>query len=540
MKQRSKFLAVLLLLFTLAPLAAQKAKAKKKKPVPVKVVDEDTEDETYEEKPAVKDAVKPPQSQVEKSVHDREAAEFEKKAPAAENKPSEKTETPPVATAVFVPPPDTDEVAKKHYIRGGLIATNTYYMDPTINPGLYSGFFRPFAKYTYDEKWEFSARGLMTVKHYIEPLGTLKQTNVVGSLEILAGETKFGTHHIMAGRNFYAIEQGLLFANFADGVSYTGKYAFGSVRAFAVFSGDYGSSLCGLNVTGCNGDPSPFVNTPNLAPDAGIQNSGKRVFFAGEYFSPEYLGGQLFAYTLISRDLIKEDGVNAKYEYNPWYGGAGLRGYVFNSNYRYRGDFIYQGGSTYNRVLNGSSEQTSISAMAMLANFTWTLPMMKKIDPQLTADFAMGTGDADSSRVNNGSQSNTSGSYTAFQNFGSFSGGLALKPRLANLQVYRLGTYFRPFKSTYSLRNLSVQLKYSYYRKSVSVGGISDPYATEDDANVGHAADLALVYNVKADVQFFYGFGLFKPGAAYPVLNFDGTDGQAWRYAHLVSLTLIF
>jgi hypothetical protein len=50
----------------------------------VKVVDEDTEDETYEEKPAVKDAVKPPQSQVEKSVHDREAAEFEKKAPAAE------------------------------------------------------------------------------------------------------------------------------------------------------------------------------------------------------------------------------------------------------------------------------------------------------------------------------------------------------------------------------------------------------------------------------------------------------------------------
>ncbi|HMV37514.1 MAG TPA: alginate export family protein, partial [Turneriella sp.] len=147
---------------------------------------------------------------------------------------------------------------------------------------------------------------------------------------------------------------------------------------------------------------------------------------------------------------------------------------------------------------------------------------------------------ADSSRMTNASQSNTEGSYTAFHNFGSYSGGLALKPRLANMQIVRLGTYFRPLKPNFTLRNLAVQLKYSYYRKSVATGGISDPAATQASNDVGHAGDLALTFNPMADLQFFWGFGVFKPGAAYPQLNFDGTDGQAWRYAHLFSLTLIF
>jgi hypothetical protein len=61
-------------------------------------------------------------------------------------------------------------------------------------------------------------------------------------------------------------------------------------------------------------------------------------------------------------------------------------------------------------------------------------------------------------RMTNASQSNTEGSYKAFDNFGSYSGGLAL------------------------------QLKYSYYRKSVATGGISDPAATEASRDVTHGA----------------------------------------------------
>ena len=511
------YLLALILAYSVAPLAAQQKRAKK--PTAAKP------------QPASQKPEKPAATRVEVAEED-----------AADAKSAAEAETKIAPPPVLVTPPavEAEEPQNHHYLRGGLMATNTYYIDPVINPGLFAGFYRPFAKYSYNDKYSGVARGLLTVKHYVEPVGTLQQTKVTGSIELLAAEAKYDRHVFTAGRSFYMIEQGLLFANFADGFGYNGRFPFGQLRGFATYSADYGTSACALNVTGCNGDAGPFVNTPNLLPDSGIQNSGRRVFFAAEYFTPEYAGSQATAYALYSRDMISEDTSRTKYAYHPWYGGLGLRGYIVNSNLRYRADIIYQGGSTYNLVLNGVSEAATISAMAALANVTYNLPVLRDYDSQLTAEVAAGSGDADSSRMTNASQSNTEGSYTAFHNFGSYSGGLALKPRLANMQIVRLGTYFRPLKPNFTLRNLAVQLKYSYYRKSVATGGISDPAATQASNDVGHAGDLALTFNPMADLQFFWGFGIFKPGAAYPQLNFDGTDGQAWRYAHLFSLTLIF
>jgi len=508
------------------------------------VVPVDAQVKPSEKLPAAKPETAPPKKEaapVAKPARQTDDEDADEEAP----EPEKKVDPPPVAVApppvlVTPPPSETEEPKNHHYLRGGLMATNTYYIDPVINPGLFAGFYRPFAKYSYNDKYSGVARGLLTVKHYVEPIGTLQQTKVTGSIELLAAEAKYDRHVFTAGRSFYMIEQGLLFANFADGFGYNGRFPFGQLRGFATYSADYGTSACALNVTGCNGDAGPFVNTPNLLPDSGIQNSGRRVFFAAEYFTPEYMGSQATAYALYSRDMISEDASRTKYAYHPWYGGLGLKGYIVNSNLRYRADVIYQGGSTYNLVQNGVSAPATISALAALANVTYNLPVLREYDSQLTAEVAAGSGDADSSRMTNASQSNTDGSYTAFHNFGSFSGGLALKPRLANMQIVRLGTYFRPLKPNFTLRNLAVQLKYSYYRKSVATGGISDPAATEVSNDVGHAGDLAVTFNPMADLQFFWGFGVFKPGSAYPVLNFDGTDGQTWRYAHLVSLTLIF
>jgi len=496
--------------------------------------------------PAAKPPVAKPGGKSDATPSKKETAPASVPADETDDEPEVKAEAEVVkkesAAPVVVPLPaaDVDEPSAHHYLRGGLMATNTYYIDPVINPGLFAGFYRPFAKYSYNEKYSASARGLLTLKHYIEPIGTVQQTKLTGSIEILAAEAKYDRHTFTAGRSFYMIEQGLLFANFADGFGYTGRFPFGQLRGFATYSAEYGAAACALNLTGCNGDPGPFVNTPNLLPDSGVQNSGRRIFFAAEYYTPEYLGAQATAYGLYSRDMISEDASRTKYAYHPWYGGLGLRGYIVNSNYRYRADVIYQGGSTFNLVQNGVSAPANISAVAALLSFTYNLPVLRQYDSQLTAEFAAGSGDADSSRMTNASQSNTDGTYTAFHNFGSFSGGLALKPRLANMQVLRLGTYFRPLKPNFALRNLAVQLKYSYYRKSVAAGGISDPGATEASADVGHAGDLAVTFNPMADLQFFWGFGLFKPGSAYPLTNFDGTDGQAWRYAHLISLTLVF
>lgn len=44
----------------------------------------------------------------------------------------------------------------------------------------------------------------------------------------------------------------------------------------------------------------------------------------------------------------------------------------------------------------------------------------------------------------------------------------------------------------------------------------------------------ALIYSVRKDIQFFYGFGIFKPGRASPDFNSDGTDGRALRAAALL------
>lgn len=436
----------------------------------------------------------------------------------------------------------SDTQKSDHVFRLGVIAANTFYQDKTITKGLFSGFYRPYLKYNYQKKYEALVRGNLTAKHYLqEPTDGTKQTSAVGILEIASFEATFGNNRLSFGRSFFLTEQGILLANFADGVSYTGVFGWGNVRAMGLYSADYGTKNCALNITGCAGDTNPFVSTPTLSADSGVQNSGQRWFGVLDYVSPEFLGAQVSTYALISKDMISESSSNTtRYEYNPYYAGLGLQGYIGNASYRYRLDGIYQGGNVFNVVSNGVSQTAKIQAYAAIANFTWIMPFLHAVDPQLILDFAMGSGDDDSSSVSTPSQSNTSGDYNAFQAFGSFSGGLALKPRLTNMTIYRGGFQTRPLKFIHSLRNLGIQVKYSYYRKTRPSGGISDSYATQANADVGQAIDVALAYSVLSDIQLFYGFGVFKPGNAYPVTTSDGSDGTALRVAHLVSLTLVF
>lgn len=432
-----------------------------------------------------------------------------------------------------------------HFWRAGVIATTNIYQDRQLPKGLESGQYRPYLNYRYRDTLSVLARGNMSVRHFNEQPASGQQTQVVGILEVASLETKIKKHTITVGRSFYQTEQGFLFANLADGLSYNGNFRFGTVKAWGLYSADYGQSLCSLNITGCGGDLNPFSTTLGLAADSGVTNSGRRIFAAAQYDSPAFnrtrFNVQGTAYGLYSKDLISEPVANTtRYSYNPYYAGAGAQGFVWSTDIQYRIDGIYQGGTVYN-VGNGSTAvESKIQAFAALAKVDYILPFMKSIDTQLNFNFGMGSGDADATKVTTASQSNTADNYTAFQTFGSFSGGLALKPRLTNLQVYRAGVQMRPFKHWYALRNVGLQLKGSLYRKMNSAGGTSDVNASEDNADVGIAGDAALVYSVRNDIQFFYGFGVFKPGQAYPDYNSDGTDGRALRAAHIVSLTLVF
>lgn len=436
--------------------------------------------------------------------------------------------------------------AGEHFLRAGMLATTNYYQDQVLKSGLVNGNYRPFASYSYNDKYTVTVRGNLALKYYPEkPAGVEKQTSAVGILEITSFEGNFGKSSVTAGRSFYQTEQGILFANFADGVAYNGSYSFGKVKAMGLYSADYGKSACSININGCGGDPNPFNTIPGLQPDASVTGSGQRLFATLEYTTRAFDFGPLnvtsMVYGVYSKDFIKESpSVVTRYEYNPYYAGVGFLGYIINAKLQYRVDGIYQGGESYNLSANGESLQNKIMAGALISRLNYVLPVLTTTDTQVSAEYTVASGDADASRAGTASQSNTAGSYTAFQTFGAYSGGLALKPRLTNMQIFRGGFELRPLKMFFWARNIGLSVKYSVYRKVVATGGISDGAATEASTDIGMAGDAGINFAARSDLQFFYGFGIFKPGDAYPVLASDGSDGRALRQAHIVSLTLVF
>lgn len=445
-----------------------------------------------------------------------------------------------IATSAIYP------TAEDHFYRVGIMTTTNLYQDTVLSKGLVSGNYRPFANYDYKDKYSAMIRGNMSLKYYVEkPAAVEKQTNLVGSLEIASFEAKFEKHSLTAGRAFYQTEQGILFANFADGATYKGNFDLLKIKAMGLYSADYGKSLCALNISGCGGDPNPFNTIPGLAADTSITGSGQRVFGTLELTSKEFelgpIGLAALAYGVYSKDLLKESAsAAARYEYNPFYAGLGMMGYIVNAKLQYRFDGIYQGGDAYDLTTNGASSKNTIQAAALLAKINYQLPVLKSIDAQTSLETAIASGDNDAARAGTASQVNTSGNYTAFQSFGAYSGGLALKPRLTNIQIYRVGFESRPLKMFYFARNVGLSLKYSLYRKNSAAGGISDATATEASTDIGMAGDAGINITARGDLQFFYGFGLFKPGEAYPTTATDGTNGRALRQAHIISLTLVF
>lgn len=433
-----------------------------------------------------------------------------------------------------------------HFYRVGMLTTTNFYQDNVLKQGLFSGNYRPFGSYEYAGKYTAFIRGNMQLKYYPEkPAGVERQASVVGNLEMANLEARLGDHTISAGRGFYQTERGILFANFADGLSYKGNYGFGTLKAMGLYSADYGKSACYINITGCAGDPNPFNTIPGLQPDASVTGAGQRIFATLEYTGKEYELGPIsvsgLVYGVYSKDLIKESStVATRYEYNPYYAGLGATGYVGTSKFQYRLEGIYQGGDSYNLTSNGESVRNSIRAGAVLGHLNYVLPVLTQVDAQTSLEVALASGDGDAQRAGTASQSNTDGNYTAFQTFGAYSGGLALKPRLTNIQIYRVGFETRPLKMFYWARNVGLSLKYSLYRKNSATGGISDSGATEASSDIGMAGDAGINIAARGDLQFFYGFGIFKPGEAYPTTAADGSDGRALRQAHIVSLTLVF
>ena len=263
-----------------------------------------------------------------------------------------------------------------------------------------------------------------------------------------------------------------------------------------------------------------------------MPDAGKRVFTSLEVESPQYLGSSAYGIVFYSHDLDQSvvtttDAATGKqagqqFTFHPLYFGLGFSGMIVTPRLRYIGEAIYQTGTTYNRVntTTNASERTTVNAWGITFDLNYALPVLEsRFKPGLIFQYATGSGrqaKADSgANPANPSQENESGIDRNFFYFGYYSAGLALKPKLSNLHVFRAGFQFRPLNHFHWGRNFMAVFKYSYYMKQNADLVISDPASTVAKQSVGHAVDAQLVYDFTSDLKIFYAYGAFLPGAAY-------------------------
>jgi hypothetical protein len=172
---------------------------------------------------------------------------------------------------------------------------------------------------------------------------------------------------------------------------------------------------------------------------------------------------------------------------------------------------IYQFGSS---VAAGSTSEEDISAFALLATLEWRseadLPLY------FSLDYMYGSGDADRNSVTDAALGNAPGTDDeGFLAFGFVQTGFALFPRVSNLHIVRLGGSVRPLAEEDLFRAFEVGAYLYGYRKDEKSAPISDPRATEDDADIGLELDLFLRWRIASDVGLSVNFGSFMPGDAY-------------------------
>lgn len=431
------------------------------------------------------------------------------------------------------------EYVHTHVFQVGLVASNMGYYDSGLKNTLYLGFFRPYARYFYRANTLIQARGKISAKAFASKPAAGDRTSFNASIEMLSFRHRNGYYTFETGRLYSTVGSGLLFSNFADGARYSAVFPLVRGKVEALYSAEYGR-YCALSLQGCNGGINPYDVVANLPADANVSDAGKRVFLTAEGESRPVWGLRGRGAVMFSVDMVKEKASSLqKLAYDPYYVLIGLTGFPVNPDWQIQWEVIYQGGSAYPLSNPGfnvkGNELQKIEAIATKLDVSWRTSFAKDWKNALLLTYAFGSGDTDKTNVLTPALSNGAGPDNAFYYFGGFSGGLALKPRLSNLHILRLGDRFVPFAASRgSLRKTTFEAKLSYYHKALADGVISDPKATEKKGSVGFAADLSAAYRLQNDLLAFVGYGIFLPGEAYPKQERDA------RHAILLSLTLNF
>ncbi|MBI4864604.1 MAG: hypothetical protein HY815_30770 [Candidatus Riflebacteria bacterium] len=368
--------------------------------------------------------------------------------------------------------------------------------------------------------------------HYYPGVGTLDPDTSkydafdldLGYVDIPAKDSR-----IRVGRQFIQVGRGLTLSDNLDGIS-----ALFQRNAWAVH--------------GFFARTSPMAENLDLTV-APLGSGGAFRDFGGiEASYTNRKGRRLYGYAVLQNDrtefkpqrnaTIDLSGYDHGYDAN--YLAIGADGPITRKLSGYA-EIIHEGGRTASQNVPATGlldTRESIAADAFIAALNYFCLDRRRTN--LSLEYAIGTGDADRGSVMNQLLvGNTPGTRdNAFQYFGTYDLGLALSPRLSNLEVVRLGYSVKPFLDGRGRpREFQLGAKGSLYRKQNARCPISTSTATRSSRalhDVGTGIDLFAAWRVWSDTSVTVAWGAFLPGDA----NAPGFDTATQRL--LVNMTATF
>lgn len=224
----------------------------------------------------------------------------------------------------------------------------------------------------------------------------------------------------------------------------------------------------------------------------------------------------LYNYFLIQHDDSKpnpDDGQDFAYHSQYWSLGGiyqAIRGVSL------WGEYIFETGSS---AVYGEDARHPVLAHGLDLGASYTVPCWMK--PEVSVEYAFGSGDTDRSSVTNTEGGNLNGYDHNFLPLGFFPNGYALAPTLSNIQILRAGVSLKPFEKIWSIRKLEIISNGYAYWKAVAKGGVYDIDATQPSSDIGREIDFAVAWPVFSDLFISVSYGLFFPGAAFPAESND-------------------
>jgi hypothetical protein len=343
----------------------------------------------------------------------------------------------------------------------------------------------------------------------------VKNKNVLDlDLGYIAAATRRKDVDVSVGRKYYIVGSGLVINGRGDGAEFNYYSKYINIKALGTWTGWLVK------------DDNPYGLS-----DRDISTGAKRLF-AGGTLSTSWFNQTLYAFGIAQFDFGKEYynrqkmylsalvtppfdigyryyGQRSRYESQ--YYGVGLNGVII-SGFDYSAEFIVEQGKSY---LTGYTLKKDIVAYAGQFKLNYYFDVLLK--PVLMAHYAFGTGDVNRRDYRNPA-GNGWGKDRGFLYFGTFVGGYALKPFLANLHMISGSASFSPLSrmKIYSLNKMTITAKYIYYLKYRTSSPINYGLdATRPNRHIGQGVDLTLRWVIFSDFSFFVNYGLFVPGKAF-------------------------